>query len=267
MIILTKNNFKEVVEILLNYEKGMRSNDECFSSSDVRREIEARNDVDKVLTLLVKKGVNIEKELAELAEKFDTNFINGDGFIESDKDFSIKFKSILFDRYISQNHPEYFVEDEPILELTPFYSELEIGSSRFTYQYWNVSEDAIKYLNSTCSIFKSASEVLEKTLNYYNTGGKIKEIQCIRDNFRSDDVNCSQYVIYTEGESYNHALMINMGGFYKDAILFNTRCNKTEYIFLLEGTNKWSLRGYSDKMNEQVLKSLKEFEGYKKNVK
>lgn len=266
MIILTRNNFKEMVEILLNYERGMRSNSECFSSSDVRREIEARNDVDKILRLLVKEGVDIEKELAELAEEFDTNFINGDDFKESNDDFSIKFKSILFDRYISKNHPEYFVEDAPIVEIKEHCKELEIGSSRFTYQYWNVSEDAIKYLNSTCSIFKSASEILEKTLNYYNTGGKIKEIHCIKDNFKNDDVNCSQYVIYTEGESYNHALMINMGGFYKDAILFNTRCNKTEYIFLLEGTNKWSLRGYSDKMNEQVLKVLSEFESYKKNI-
>lgn len=266
MMVLTRNNFKEMVEILLNYERGMTSNSECFSSSDVRREIEARNDVDKILTLLVKQGVNIEKELSELAEKFDTNFINGEGFKESNDDFSIKFKSVLFDRYIKDNYPEYFVEDTPIVEVKEYCRELEIGNSRFTYQYWDVSNEAIECLKSTCSVFNAASEILEKALNYYNIDGEVKEIHCIRDNSNHEDINCSHYVVYTEGKSNNHALIIQMGGSHKDAILFDTRSKQTEYIFLLDGADKWCIRRYSNHMDEACLRVLKHMENYKKDI-
>lgn len=268
MIILNRENFKKMMEIAFAYEHSMYAGSYSVSSSDMRREIAAKNDVDKLLSLLVKKGVNIETELLELAKKYKTTLRNGEDFIENNDDFEIKFKSHLFDRYLKREHPELLVEDEVIIENKEFCKDMDIGDSRFTYQLYDVTDEAIEYLKSNCSVFASASEILDKAANYYSTGSKIKDIQCIRDSNTDPDINCSQYLVYMENENKYHidktTVLVQAGGFYKDAILLKD--GHVEYILPLENADKWSNRQYNPRMNDIAKQYIEIFTEHKSKM-
>ena len=268
MVILNKENFKEMMDVALTYEESMCAGSYSVSSSDMRREITARNDVDKILSLLVQKGVNIEKELVELTKKYGMTLKNGEGFIEKNDNFEIKFKSHLFDRYLEHKHPELLVEDELIIENKEFCKDMDIGDSRFTYQLWDVTDEAIEHLKSNCSVFASATEVLDKAANYYSTGCKIKDIQCIRDSSTNPDVNCSEYIVYLESSDEDYkdkiTVLISAGGLYKDAILI--KGNHVRYILPLENSDKWNIREYNPNMNDLATKYINMFAEHKNKI-
>lgn len=266
MIVLRRENFKEVMSIVFNYVGEMNMG-ECtlISSSDTKREIMARNDLGKLLDILVEKGVNIEEELNELAKEYGINLKNGDDFVQKDDEFEIKFKSHLFDKYLSKNYPELLIEDEVIIKNKEFCRDLDIGNSRFSYQLWDTTDKAIEYLKSNCSVFASASEILDKAANYYSRNAKIKEIQCIRDSSINKDTNCSEYLINLESkDEYNTnktTLLIQCGGFYEDAILIKNGC--VEYILPLKNSDKWLVRPYNLYINDMANKRIDEFKKYK----
>lgn len=268
MIILNRENFKTMMDVALTYEESMHAGNYSVSSSDMKREITARNDVDKMLFLLVKKGVNIEKELIELAKKYGMTLENGEDFVEKNENFEIKFKSHLFDRYLERKHPELLLKDELIIENKEFCKDMDIGDSRFTYQLWDVTDEAIEYLKSNCSVFASASEILDKAANYYSTDSKIKDIQCIRDGSTNPNVNCSQYLVYLENSNEYHidktTVLIQAGGFDKDAILLNN--GRVEYILPLEKADKWSIRRYSPNMDDIAKKYINMFAEHKNKI-
>lgn len=268
MIILNRENFKKMMDVALTYEESMYAGSYSVSSSDIKREITARNDVEKLLSHLTKKGVNIETELLELAKKYKMTLKNGEDFIEKNDDFEIKFKSHLFDRYLKREHPELLVEDEVIIENKEFCREMEIGDSRFSYELWDITDEAIEYLKSNCSVFASASEILDKAANYYSTGCKIKDIQCIRDSSTNPDINCSQYLVYLENsyEDYTEKItvLIKAGGFYNDAILL--KGNRVVYILPLENSDKWSIREYNPNMNDIAKKHINMFTEHKNKM-
>lgn len=241
MIIINKNNFKRIVQLGLIYENAVQHNSECFSTSDVLREIEAKDNVDKILSLLVKAGVDIETELKDLTKNTGINFFNGANFVKKEEDFSIKYKLSSFERFVSKHEADLIDEDEAIISKNNYYSNLEIDSTRFSYEAWDTSRESIEYLKDYCNVFKSLFVSIEENFKT-SSNFKITEIHCIRDTVFNDDVNLSQYVIHIEDEENKDNLVLVQAFINKkDLVVYN---NKTKVI-------KKVIQ--SDKLNSHII--------------
>lgn len=264
MIIINNSNFKKVIELGLTHEESVRYNKECFSTIDIRREMQAKDNIDKLLALLLKEGVDLECELSELAKDKEIKFFNGSNFKKSDRNFSIKYKLTSFEDYLREASPELIVKDEPIVTNNMFHKSLEIDSSRFCYEQWEVSEASIKYLENYCNVFKSSLEIINMACKYYTKNSTIKEIHCIRDTIFSEDVNASKYVVFIENDNHDRmAIVIQADNSIKDAILFNCKSGKTRYIIPLDGADRWYCREYDENLNAKISKFISKVENYR----
>lgn len=259
MIKINNSNVKEVLEVVLQYEKFMTSNSECVSSSDMRREIAAHQDVEKILSSLVEKGFDLEQDdIQEVAAKYDTKFKNGSDFKPYQGEFEIKFKSHLLDGYLEKRESSLLVEDEVIFDEKEFRKILEIGSSRFNYEFWDTSKESISHLYNNCTVFASAKKITEATLEEYGDNFKIKEIHCIRDTHSNNNSNCSSYMVTIVNEvdldfPKHIMLLIQQGGFYQDIIILEN--SKLKSITKFDNAPEYSRVVSMDK----VLESVKEY--------
>lgn len=94
MIILNNKNFKSIAEAAFNcFSENYIYEEEVVSTYSNWCYLNARNCLKKILSSLISNGVNIEKELKQLADNNDYILKNGPNFIEKNNRLSARLSS------------------------------------------------------------------------------------------------------------------------------------------------------------------------------
>ena len=262
MIILNNKNFKSIAEAAFNcFSENYIYEEEAVSTYSNWCYLNARNCLKKILSSLISNGVNIEKELKQLADNNDYILNNGPNFIEKKQSFECKIKLNFLEEYLSENNPELLSDDEVLVEELPFRKRLDIGDPRFYYELWDVNADSIKYLKNNCSVFKNS-------LNFITSISKVSSITSIEQlvDTYCDNSPSNLFLIKLD-EKLETSIFINIGCFFNEAIVLKGKDQNIDRVVPLENIDCWDSAVNLSTLKNKVDYYLTNFENYKNSIK
>jgi len=205
-----KERFLEAATSFVAAFKMSEYNDQCFSSSEVRKNILAGAILNKMFNMLEKQGVDIETLQRFLFKETSPNPV--DEFDEKSVPDSLNIRINLgvMQDYLKKDNP--FVEEgnEPVIAHVD-YAEYPLWDPRFVYKRWHNPRKAVSTLKDSSLAFKRAFPTIEELLEKE----ELISIKEISDTFCSEEVDCSIIILTFE----NKKAVIQLGGFYRDTII------------------------------------------------
>ena len=220
MLRITNDNFNEVFEAVAEAYKNSMYNDYCFSSGEVRREIEASNELDRLCKKLEELNVDFKTYMYPIFKKcgvpINENYDSNIEAKEFPNSLNLEISCRTLEMLFCEKDKHFIVEGCEPATKSDYFIQIQ-DNARFAYQQWDITTDAIEELKKT----KKIKNILEKS-NPFTLNKKLVSIGVIRDLFSDDEIDCSSILLKYEDKGEDLFICGAIGGFYEDIAIANS---------------------------------------------